>query len=363
MMHRESNRLEFRPLNLEQLENIYRQFSDGDMCRYFSDPPCSVDEAKEIIEHYSHADSNSYFRVSMFDKSSGAFVGTIGYHYLDLKKKQVEIGYDVWKSFWGKGYASEAMEMLLEDCFNELDIDLIYALVHPENTASIRLLKKYHFHECEPCRHFEEHPQICLKLYKEERKVKSVLKQIAHEFERNEIVWGVGGSLLLKKYSLVELTNDIDIVISANDIDRAVEVLDRLGNRVKPQIKEEYETEYFFQYNVNGISIDVIARFKIKHLLGRYEMIFDEKSVTDFDIVDGVRIPYASLEDWLIAYMLMINRDYKVNLIWNYFITKGIYHSDLIERAMKQPLPAQVEEKLNELLLYTYSKLKRLDTP
>lgn len=140
------------------------------MCQYFSDPPCSVEEAKEIIEHYSNTNSTSYFRVAMYDKTTGEFIGTIGYHYLDLEKKQVEIGYDIWKTFWRKGYASESIEMLIEDCFKELDIEQIYALVHPENTSSIGLLKKYCFKECEPCRPFEEQPQICLKLSKREWK-------------------------------------------------------------------------------------------------------------------------------------------------------------------------------------------------
>lgn len=168
MMHQNSSRLEYRPLSIEQLEEIYRQFSDRDMCQYFSDPPCSVEEAKEIIEHYSIPNVNSYFRVAMYEKSTGEFVGTIGYHFLDSQKQQVEIGYDVWKTFWGKGYASESIAVLLEDCFNELDINHVYALVHPENKPSIGVLKKYKFIECEPCRSFEEEPQICLKLNKNE---------------------------------------------------------------------------------------------------------------------------------------------------------------------------------------------------
>lgn len=167
MMHRESERLYYRPLSFDILENIYHQFSDDEMCKYYSEPACTMDEAKEIIEHYSVSSGDSkplsYFRAAMFDKVTEQFVGTVGYHFLDLSKKQVEIGYDVWKTFWGQGYGSEAVEMLINDCFNELAIDQIYALVHPENLASIGLLEKFEFVKCDPCRPFEEEPQICLK--------------------------------------------------------------------------------------------------------------------------------------------------------------------------------------------------------
>lgn len=100
----------------------------------------------------------------MTDKTTGEFIGTCGYHYLDFDAKQVEIGYDVWKSYWGRDYGSEAVEMHVHDCFEELDVDHIYALIHPENAASIRLLEKLGFALSDPCRTIEAEPQVCLKL-------------------------------------------------------------------------------------------------------------------------------------------------------------------------------------------------------
>lgn len=168
MMHLESKRLEYRALSVDYLNEIYNQFSDEDMCKYYSEPACTEEEAKQIIEHYTSgsatAELPTYFRAMMMDKTTGAFIGTLGYHYLDLDEKQVEIGYDIWKTHWGQGYGSEAVEMLIQDCFEELEINQIYALIHPENAASIRLLEKLGFALCEPCRTIEEEPQVCLKL-------------------------------------------------------------------------------------------------------------------------------------------------------------------------------------------------------
>jgi [ribosomal protein S5]-alanine N-acetyltransferase len=160
----ETKRMKFRILADCDLDVIYRQFSDPDMCKYFSEPPCTKDEAQEIIEHYKNPIDKGYLRYGMFDKDNDTFIGTCGYHYLDNQLKQVEIGYDVWKEFWGQGYISEALPALINICFSHLNIDCVYILTHPENNASKASVKKFGFYECEPCRTIDVEPEICMKL-------------------------------------------------------------------------------------------------------------------------------------------------------------------------------------------------------
>lgn len=100
----------------------------------------------------------------MFDKETGAFIGTCGYHYWDYSLKQVEIGYDIWKDYWRQGYMSEALPALLKICFEHLGVDCIYILTHPQNHASIASVAKLGFKACESCRKVDEEPQICMKL-------------------------------------------------------------------------------------------------------------------------------------------------------------------------------------------------------
>jgi ribosomal-protein-alanine N-acetyltransferase len=160
----ETERMKFRLLNKNDIDAIYRQFSDPDMCRYFSDPPCDMEEAKGIIEHYRHPEGKSYLRYGMFDKETDAFIGTCGYHYWDLERKQVEIGYDIWKDYWRQGYLTEALPVLIDICFTHLGVDCIYILAHSQNQASIAGARKFGFKECEPCRKYDAEPQVCMKL-------------------------------------------------------------------------------------------------------------------------------------------------------------------------------------------------------
>lgn len=159
-----TERMKFRLLNLKDIEVICRQFSDPDMCRYFSEPPCDIEEAKGIIEHYQNPEGKGYLRYGMFDKNTDAFIGTCGYHYWDNELKQVEIGYDIWKDYWRQEYMSEALPILINICFEYLGVNCIYILTHPQNKASMASVRKFGFKECVPCRNANVEPQICMKL-------------------------------------------------------------------------------------------------------------------------------------------------------------------------------------------------------
>lgn len=163
-----TERMKFRLLNLNDIEVIYRQFSDPDMCKYFSDPPCDLEEAKDIIEHYQNPTGKGFLRYGMFEKNTDTFIGTCGYHYWDNELKQVEIGYDIWKDYWRQGYVSEALPALNNICFEYLEVDCVYILTHPQNEASMASVKKFGFKECEPCRKVDVEPQICMKLLRTE---------------------------------------------------------------------------------------------------------------------------------------------------------------------------------------------------
>ncbi len=164
----ETERMKFRLLNIHDIEEICRQFSDPDMCKFFSEPPCDMEEAKGIIEHYQNPEGKGYLRYGMFDKETDAFIGTCGYHYWDNELKQVEIGYDIWKDHWRQGYMSEALPVLINICFEYLGVDCIYILTHPQNKASMASVRKFGFKECKFCRNPDVEPQTCMKLMRTE---------------------------------------------------------------------------------------------------------------------------------------------------------------------------------------------------
>lgn len=138
-------RLTWRGLQAGDVDVIYRQFSDPDMCSFFSDPPCNMAEASDIISHYADMRQPRYLRYATFTRDTGAFIGTCGYHFYDATAKHVEIGYDVWKAHWRNGYATEMLATLLPLCTTHLGVTTIYALIGHHNLASQASVRKFGF--------------------------------------------------------------------------------------------------------------------------------------------------------------------------------------------------------------------------
>lgn len=75
-------------------------------------------------------------------KKENILIGSIGYKDIDRKHHRAEFGYWIGKPYWGKGYATEAVELLVDYGFNELGLHRIYATPFGSNIASQRVLEK-----------------------------------------------------------------------------------------------------------------------------------------------------------------------------------------------------------------------------
>ena len=77
------------------------------------------------------------------ERSTGDFVGW--FHFRPESENdpgQVELGYRLRRSAWGKGYATEGSRALIEKGFVELDVERVYATTMAVNVASRRVMEK-----------------------------------------------------------------------------------------------------------------------------------------------------------------------------------------------------------------------------
>jgi GrpB-like predicted nucleotidyltransferase (UPF0157 family)/GTPase SAR1 family protein len=92
----------------------------------------------------SYQDKHGHSMCSVFEKESGAFIGQAGLFHIGFfdKQPEIEIGYRLYKKYWGKGYGTEVAKALINWGFKHLPVSKIVAFVHPDNTASQQILKK-----------------------------------------------------------------------------------------------------------------------------------------------------------------------------------------------------------------------------
>jgi [ribosomal protein S5]-alanine N-acetyltransferase len=67
-------------------------------------------------------------------------IGTVLVFKHDEASARVEIGYVLGRSYWHRGYATEALRVVCEHCFSAMGLRRIEAEVHPDNSASNKLL-------------------------------------------------------------------------------------------------------------------------------------------------------------------------------------------------------------------------------
>jgi RimJ/RimL family protein N-acetyltransferase len=144
----ETERLRAREWTLDDAEEAYAIYRDPDVMRYLgTDPqvPADVAEQRERVARWiatteSYRDSG-FGNWALVEKDTGAVVGMSLLKPLP-EHEEVEVGWHLGKAYWGRGYATEGARAAIEHGFSRCGLDVIYAVVVPENTASIRVAER-----------------------------------------------------------------------------------------------------------------------------------------------------------------------------------------------------------------------------
>ena len=127
---------------------MYRIFCDAEVMR-FSDGI----QTKEWVHAWLHKCLERYQTwgfspYAVVEQSSQNVIGYCGlFSFPDINgQPEVEIGYRMARSAWGKGYATEAVCTVRDFAFATLGIKRLIAMIDPSNVASIRVAEKIGMH-------------------------------------------------------------------------------------------------------------------------------------------------------------------------------------------------------------------------
>ncbi len=147
----ETERLILRKIGMQDLEDLFEMDADPAVHQYIdNDPVTSKEQISKVIDMINRQyDENGIGRWAVVDKQTNECVGWCGLKYfrepLNNHSNIYELGYRFKQKHWGKGYASESAAAMVTYGFATFDIATLYAMTHPENTNSIKVLQKLGF--------------------------------------------------------------------------------------------------------------------------------------------------------------------------------------------------------------------------
>ncbi|HWR82232.1 MAG TPA: GNAT family N-acetyltransferase [Candidatus Deferrimicrobium sp.] len=149
-----------RPISRSDAEDIYKNAKDKEISRFtFIPHPYTMDDAFRFIKlSRKHERQGTSYHFGIELKATGRIIGMIGVHGVNSKHKRAELGYFVGRKYWGKGFAGEALRLVLSFGFNRLRLKRMVAGVMHPNVMSSRLLERAGFTlEGRNRKHFKQH--------------------------------------------------------------------------------------------------------------------------------------------------------------------------------------------------------------
>lgn len=137
----ETERLFLRKMSEADIDSVFVMRSDADVMRYIREPQKREEALSWIKLVSSRWESEGIGFCSLFLKSTKQFIGWCGLWQLK-ETGEIEVGYALLKEFWGKGFAVEASQPVLEYGFTKLNLPKIVACANPENKGSRRVMEK-----------------------------------------------------------------------------------------------------------------------------------------------------------------------------------------------------------------------------
>ena len=138
-------RLRLRPWQRQDLHDFSRMNADPHVMKYFPDIYSQQKSVKAMAVLQSHIDRHGFGFWAAEKIDTQEFVGMIGLHkppYTLPFSPCIEIGWRFRKNHWGKGYAIEAGERVLDYAFNSLLLDEVVAFTVASNSRSEKVMQR-----------------------------------------------------------------------------------------------------------------------------------------------------------------------------------------------------------------------------
>jgi len=139
-----------RPWQRGDRRALIQMSRDRDMMRFVTrGQPMSHRRIQAFLkrqEHHLKQYGTCFYAMELCD--TARVVGLAGLQPVNAETATTvsfELGWWVWKDYWGQGLATEAAAALVTFARNQLRLNTVFAVIDPDNLASIRVAEKLGF--------------------------------------------------------------------------------------------------------------------------------------------------------------------------------------------------------------------------
>jgi RimJ/RimL family protein N-acetyltransferase len=141
-----TERLHLRPYTAEDFDALYAIQSRPEVARYLYWDARDRDEVRQALEAKAQCsvlgDEGGSLQLAVVLPESGTLIGDALLMWTSRQHRQGEIGYVFHPDHGGRGYATEAAEVMLRLGFEGLGLHRVVGRLDGRNTASARVLER-----------------------------------------------------------------------------------------------------------------------------------------------------------------------------------------------------------------------------
>ncbi|WP_395047278.1 GNAT family N-acetyltransferase [Flavobacterium sp.] len=141
-----TERLLLRQFVDNDLENVFKGLSHPDIIKYYGVSFQTLEATKEQMTFFADLEKNEtgiWWTVCSADNKT--FYGAGGLNSLNKEHKKAEIGFWLISDFWGNGIMKEAMPLICNYGFDNLELHRIEGFVESENKNCKNAMAKLDF--------------------------------------------------------------------------------------------------------------------------------------------------------------------------------------------------------------------------
>ncbi|WP_160676327.1 GNAT family N-acetyltransferase [Clostridium sp. C8-1-8] len=140
----ETERLILRRFEMKDAEDMFRNWAaDEEVCKFLSwNPHSNISETEQIVESWINSYEANYYNWAIELKELGQVIGQLSLVGINEKYSSCMPGYNIGRSFWGKGFMTEALRAVIIYMLKDIGMNRIEARHNTLNIASGMVMKK-----------------------------------------------------------------------------------------------------------------------------------------------------------------------------------------------------------------------------